>query len=462
MSSLCPRLPAELVDSIISCTLEIPANINNTRMQSAYVLVGRQWRNRINAQRYRNLSIYMTGHRTAQLQALADICTSTVWNAKEGVAFHVQTFNLQCGILGITRDATDTCDPEGSRIRDAAIVDVLGCLFRDKSRRGRGVSTGLSLGAGYHGTRKARVFRFATLGHEIIAALDDLVRTADIERLTLKAIWGVPWSFLSPETLRYLYIDQVKFLSPNDESVDLSVSRGCLFPNLAYIHLNDSPSFVMGLTSQVSRTPPPVTTMEIAYETQNYDEKFWDILNHVGGNLESLTIKITGEFYDLCTPIDYRKVHVRDHFSIDIEYSIYDDEEEADDTEQIPAFETMVRLLPPTPAREMHIVFAVSILHFDPPHGARGCIEDVFPGIYAPSFPEYLERVTSEAPGTIISVVLNVSVHVNPGVTYSSSATKEHRAYLLDQFACLSGMNGVTFRVDVYEHHDLHMFRLRG
>lgn len=179
----------------------------------------------------------------------------------------------------------------------------------------------------------------------------------------------------------------------------------------------------------------------------------------------TLAIVISDEraaFVDLYTPIDYTKVPVRDELTIEMEFSIYHGREGGDHPVQIPAFQTVARLLPPTPPNEMRIRFDVSVLQFDAADSARGCIADVHSEIYHPSFPNYLENVTSKAPGIGVYILLIVTVQVDYGVTYGSTEVyRAHEKYLLDQFACLSGMRGVTFCVDVYEAEDLDEFRLQ-
>lgn len=62
------------------------------------------------------------------------------------------------------------------------------------------------------------------------------------------------------------------------------------------------------------------------------------------------------------------------------------------------------------------------------------------------------KTVTLKASGTNIDISLIVTVQVDPGMTYGSSEVyKAPETYLSEKFACLSGMNGVTFRVEVYD-----------
>lgn len=148
------------------------------------------------------------------------------------------------------------------------------------------------------------------------------------------------------------------------------------------------------------------------------------------------------------------------HLSIDLDYNIDYDEKGEMAAERIPAFQTMAQLLPSTPPHELCIFFAVSIYYYDLPDNPRGCIEDIYEEIYHPSFPEYVERVASEAPTTSIDIVLSVSVHVDTGLVYQSPEVYEgHKRYLLERFTCLHGMSGVKFRIEVAEHDDMDLFR---
>ncbi|KJA16371.1 hypothetical protein HYPSUDRAFT_47392 [Hypholoma sublateritium FD-334 SS-4] len=139
-------------------------------MLSSYALVGRLWRERINAQRFRTQWIFMSGHTTAKLQLLADICTTDIWAAHEGVARHVQALSLHRGSKP-TRNPGTRLDK--SSVRDAAIAAVLRSLFHDNPWRARGVPAVFSLQAGHLIMGIQWGLDFATLGPDIIAAIDD-------------------------------------------------------------------------------------------------------------------------------------------------------------------------------------------------------------------------------------------------------------------------------------------------
>ncbi|KJA16376.1 hypothetical protein HYPSUDRAFT_219487 [Hypholoma sublateritium FD-334 SS-4] len=456
MISLAPRLPTELLDSIISHSLGTTCIFEEPALLSSYALVGRLWRERINAQRFRSVRIFMSGHTTAELQLLADICTTDIWARHEGVARHVQALSLY---RGSTRNSGTRLDR--SSARDAAIAVVLRSLFRHNPWRARGVRAAFTLEAGNFKTGRTSGFDFATLGPAIIAAMDDLFRTAAVYRIGLTDVWGVPWSFISSANPSDLRLDTVTFHPRSGEGVGLLVPGKHLLPNLDHVSLRESPSFATGITSPVCLPPPPVTSLEIVYDIGDHNKKTYDVLYHLGGKLESLNIRIHISFFDLCPPIDYSKIHVRDNLSMEMEYSIHHGGEEEDDPPQMAAFETMVRLLPPTPPHEMYIVFVVYMLQFDTPDSERACFEDVYSKVYHRSFPEYLERITSEAHITSIDIKLCVTVQVDPGVTYISPERYiEHEDYLLEQFACMDRLRGVTFEVEVDEHEDLPNFRI--
>lgn len=289
MRSLGPRLPIELLDSIISCALEITPIFDGSALLAAYALVGRMWRARINARRFRVLCVYIGGHTTAELELLADICTSKIWPTSDGVACHVQ-------VLCMMRGTAPMDDPailfERSSARDAAVAGVLRSMFRDKPRRGCRVPGVLILDPGRYGTGKTSGFDFATLGPGIIAAMRDLLRTADIECLELRVMWGVPWSFIASAPIRKLYLMNVGFLPPNADGVGAGASQICVLPELDCIRLEYSPSFITGLTSPMYWPPPPVTTLEITYDTGDSNKEFYDVLYHLGGKLQSLHIAI--------------------------------------------------------------------------------------------------------------------------------------------------------------------------
>ncbi|KJA13988.1 hypothetical protein HYPSUDRAFT_72778 [Hypholoma sublateritium FD-334 SS-4] len=458
MNSLGPRIPTELVDLIISDALGCISVVKNPSILSSYALVGRLWRNRINARRYYGLHIYLGGHTTSQIQALADICTSKVWSVHESVARQVQHCTLTRG----SKDANGVDLFDRSEIREAAIVIVLRNIFRDKTRRGNGVTAGLRLEVGRICAGGGYGFHFGMLGPNIIAALEDLARTADIENLALERVWGVPWTLLSSATLSYLSLDEVKFLRPRTAGNEgVLLPEMCLLPQLDEIFLNDSPSFIEGFTSQIYRgPPPPVTTMRIAYGTGNQEEAFHDALENLGSKLDCLDITITGGFYELCRPIDYRKVHVLHNLALDLEVNIDHDKRAVGNPVTLPAFENAVLLLPSTPPRELYIAFAVSIFFFDPPDSPRRCIEDIYERTYHPSFPDYLQRITSDAHETCIKILLFVSVHVDPELVYGSPETcTEHEEYLRQQFACIDRMDSVAFEVSVERFDDLPDFR---
>ncbi len=269
MNALGPRLPTELVDAVIDNALEGCLFSDDFSGLSSYALVGRLWRDRVNSLRYRGLCIYLGGHTTAQLQALADICTTNIWPAHEGVARKVQHCTLARGC----KESGDDDMFDGSRAREEAIVAVLRSIFRNKIHRAR-FSFRLQAGKFYTGERYG-VCYFNTLGPNIITALEDLLRTTYIRTLHVECIRGIPWSFVSSfVTLKDLNLDEVKFRRKKKTKVAVASSENCLMRKLIYITMKDCPSFIKALTSQKFGPPPHVSTMEIAYFADHREKVF--------------------------------------------------------------------------------------------------------------------------------------------------------------------------------------------
>lgn len=286
MSNSFPRLPIEVVDSIIHDALDITTSAGDASNRSSYAQVGHLWRNRVNARRYRKLHLYMAGHTIAHLRALVDICTSKVWLPHEGVVRHVQGFTLDCG----TKSSEGTC-LDRAAVGDAAIATVLRSIFPDKSKSGRRTTASLSIVGHYCNSSR---FHFDTFGPDIIAALNDIGRVAEIEKLALFTISGVPLDLISSPTLDSLVLKEVQFLLLDEEGADEIEPHNCLLPKLDSIALQDSPSFVEWLTIEPRGPPPPLTTMTTTYETGNMDDVFYDALYRLGANLESLFIEVIG------------------------------------------------------------------------------------------------------------------------------------------------------------------------
>ena len=296
MNSLGPRLPTELVDSVIDNALDGRLFSDDFSDLSSYALVGRLWRDRVNSIRYRRLCIYLGGHTTAQLRALADICTTKIWPPHEGVARHVQYCALErgCKERGDTTDLFDV-----SSAREEAIVAVLRSIFRNKIHRGYRVSSGLSLKAGnfYASGRphSAMPCYFNTLGPNITVALEDILRTTDIESLHVEYISGIPWNFVSSfVTLKDLILNEVKFRWKKKTNVGVAALENYLMPKLVYVNMKDCPTFINALTSQKFGPPPQVSRLEIAYFAEHREYVLHDALYLFGSTLESLAISITG------------------------------------------------------------------------------------------------------------------------------------------------------------------------
>ena len=285
MSNSFPRLPIEIIDSIIHDALNITTSAGEASIRSSYAQVGHLWRNRVNARRYCKLRVYMAGH-TSQLRALADICTSKVWLPQESVVRHVQGFTLHCG----SKSLGGTC-LDRTAVGDAAIAAVLRSIFLDKSKRGRRTTASFSLVGHYSNLSR---FHFDSFGPDITAAMNDIVRVAEVEKLALYTISGVPLNLISSPTLDSLILKEVKFLLPDEEGADEVEPQNCLLPKLDSIALQDSPSFVEWLVTEPQGPPPPLATMTITYETGNLDGVFYDALYRLGGNLESLFIEVIG------------------------------------------------------------------------------------------------------------------------------------------------------------------------
>lgn len=301
MLSPTPQLPIEILDHIISNALEIAHAYVDRSILSSYALVGRLWRARTNAQRYRTIVIYIDGDTTAELQGLANICTSGIWPAHEGVARHVQHCTLMRGLRPRDESATFT----RSGVRDAAVVAVLRSIFRHRKerRRGRGITAELSLRAGGHASGRSCGFNFHALGSDIISALDDLSRVADLERLELECVLDVPWSVVVSATLTRLQLKCVTFMQPDEASVGLVAPRECILPNLDDICLERSPSFMAVFSGQMYNTPSPVTKMCIVYDCARQEEIDYDVLYHLGGNVDSLQLEFTGGAICFSSPV---------------------------------------------------------------------------------------------------------------------------------------------------------------
>ncbi|KJA16358.1 hypothetical protein HYPSUDRAFT_71383 [Hypholoma sublateritium FD-334 SS-4] len=388
------------------------------------------------------------------MQAIADICTTKIWPAHEGVARHVTHCTLMRGAR--PRDKSVTTFAR-SGVRDVAVVSVLRSIFRPHSerRRGRGSTAELSLRTGKHFTGGSRGFYFRALGPEIVSALDDLSRAADLKHLRLECVWDVPWSFVVSATLSRLQLQCVTLMPPDEAGVGSAAPRKCILPRLDDICLDRSPSFMAILAGQMYAHPPPVTKMCVVYDCAHQDEISYDALYHLGQNVDSLTLEFSGDFIYPCDPIDYSKIHPLSMLSLELGVNIIHDAHFAYDPVPIPAFESAVRLLPVTPPPDLRIVFTVCIFYYDPPPCTRSCIERIYPRIFHPSFPEYLERVTSGAQGTAVELLILVTVHVEKGLPYDPGPYLEYEEYLAKQFTCLDEIPGVDFYATVTESDDM-------
>ena len=289
-----PRFPAEILDHIIYDAL---ANhcVSTPATLSSYALVSRLWRARTNGHRFRAVGIFIDDDTTAELQALAEICTSKVWLAHESVSRDVQ----HCTLIRGSRPLNNFDMFERSAERDAAVVAVLRSIFRHRAERshsqGIARTVGLSVYAGNYSTGASRGFYFQTLGPNIVSALDDLVREANLEHLELDRVWDVPWRFVAQPTLTRLQLKCVSFLRPDDASTELVSSlRGCILPKLDDICLEYSPSFMTILSAERYTTPPPVTKMCIAYECTRQEQIDYDSVYHLGSQLDSLGLEFIG------------------------------------------------------------------------------------------------------------------------------------------------------------------------
>lgn len=294
-------LPIEILDHIISDAIEIAHAYVDRPILSSYALVGRLWRARTNAQRYRTIVIYIDSGTTDELQALADICTSAIWPAHEGVARHVQ----HCTLMRGSRPRDESTTFTRSSVRDAAVVAVLRSIFRHRKerRRGRGITAELSLRAGGHTTGSSCGFNFHALGPDVISALVELSRVCDLERLELECVLDVPWSIVVSATLTHLKLKCVTFMQPDEASVGLVTPRECVLPKLADICLDRSPSFMAVFSGQMYDTPSPITKMCIVYDCVQQEEIDYDALYHLGGNVDSLQLEFTRGAICLSSPV---------------------------------------------------------------------------------------------------------------------------------------------------------------
>ncbi|KJA17049.1 hypothetical protein HYPSUDRAFT_46780 [Hypholoma sublateritium FD-334 SS-4] len=447
------HIPLELIEEIID-GLSAETSLRTVRRSvlSNIALVSRSCRYRVNTQRFSQINIGIHQMDMAQIQTLARILASDMWQKDDGPAQHVRSMTL---VLGTTDNRNLLSDPFKSQL----IASILDVIFRhgDGTSVHTDINYTLSINTAIYAYSDpqhdgpAYGLPFTILDPAVVGALYRLCRSSLLNTLSLQTIWDVPSSIVLTSALTRLLLHRVHF-TPSGSSNVLP------FRNLKHLRVEMSPSLLDGVLGSTGEFPFSLETVRFKV---NYAGGY-EILRRLSKSIVHLILAIvhhsasdsrqSGIDSSVIEYSGFLKLRVLEICLSDFFRPVFADEDAIlNNPEQQPIFLRIFNLLPTNTPPILLININIELNYDHPVMSSHSGLDQLYHRMYHPSLIRLLEHCSDHSQITLdidLDVVLDPDF-ASPIRHTLKSLAEEYEEYFRGLLSCLVRIEGLSVLVHV-------------